>query len=121
MQSHFHVPGITCQGCAKTIDAAVGALPGVSRVSIDVPAKHVTVEHGGDVARETLEGALAHAGYPAADAANAAHPQPHVLPVLPVVSATVKDPVCGMDVIPESAAGRSVHDGTTYYFCSPSC
>ena len=29
-----------------------------------------------------------------------------------------KDPVCGMDVEPETAAGRHEHAGTTYYFCS---
>jgi Cu+-exporting ATPase len=33
----------------------------------------------------------------------------------------VVDPVCGMSVDPGAAAGRSVHDGTTYYFCSVSC
>lgn len=32
-----------------------------------------------------------------------------------------KDPVCGMDVDPEKAAGASVHGGKTYYFCSTSC
>jgi len=33
----------------------------------------------------------------------------------------VKDPVCGMDVDPHSAAGHAEHGGTTYYFCSPRC
>jgi Cu+-exporting ATPase len=32
-----------------------------------------------------------------------------------------KDPVCGMDVNPEQAAGTSEYQGQTYYFCSPSC
>ncbi len=32
-----------------------------------------------------------------------------------------KDPVCGMDVNPETAAATSVYDGTTYYFCAPRC
>ena len=31
------------------------------------------------------------------------------------------DPVCGMTVNPDRAAGTVVHDGTTYYFCSKSC
>ena len=31
------------------------------------------------------------------------------------------DPVCGMTVRPEEAAGTHVHEGTTYYFCSTSC
>jgi Cu+-exporting ATPase len=31
------------------------------------------------------------------------------------------DPVCGMAVAPESAAGRSEHIGREYYFCSQGC
>jgi Cu+-exporting ATPase len=34
---------------------------------------------------------------------------------------TTKDPVCGMDVDPESAAAHSEHDGRSYSFCSTSC
>lgn len=33
----------------------------------------------------------------------------------------VKDPVCGMDVDPKTAAGKSDYQGQTYYFCSPGC
>jgi YHS domain-containing protein len=32
-----------------------------------------------------------------------------------------KDPVCGMDVEPETAAGKSEYKGQTYYFCSLGC
>jgi YHS domain-containing protein len=32
-----------------------------------------------------------------------------------------KDPVCGMDVDPKTAAGKSDYQGLTYYFCSPGC
>ncbi len=34
---------------------------------------------------------------------------------------TRKDPVCGMLVDPENAAGKVKHDGQTYYFCAVSC
>ena len=34
---------------------------------------------------------------------------------------TFKDPVCDMDVTPETAAGTSEYQGKTYYFCSPGC
>lgn len=30
-----------------------------------------------------------------------------------------RDPVCGMEVDPGRAAGTSVYQGQTYYFCSP--
>jgi len=32
-----------------------------------------------------------------------------------------KDPVCGMDVDPNNAAGTHVHEGKKYYFCSQHC
>ena len=35
--------------------------------------------------------------------------------------ATVKDPVCGMEIDPSTAAASAEHEGTTYYFCSKSC
>ncbi|HEY7478673.1 MAG TPA: YHS domain-containing protein [Actinomycetota bacterium] len=31
------------------------------------------------------------------------------------------DPVCGMEVTPETAAGAWEHQGQTYYFCSVGC
>jgi Cu+-exporting ATPase len=31
------------------------------------------------------------------------------------------DPVCGMEVDPQSAAGSYEHKGTTYHFCSEGC
>lgn len=33
----------------------------------------------------------------------------------------VKDPVCGMEVDPKTAANKSDYKGQTYYFCSPGC
>ncbi len=32
-----------------------------------------------------------------------------------------KDVVCGMEVDPKKAAGKSEYQGQTYYFCSPGC
>ena len=31
------------------------------------------------------------------------------------------DPICGMQVDEERAAGRSEYDGRAYYFCSAGC
>jgi Cu+-exporting ATPase len=36
-------------------------------------------------------------------------------------SATHVDPVCGMTVDPQKAAGASKHEGRSYYFCSRGC
>lgn len=34
---------------------------------------------------------------------------------------TERDPVCGMEINTEDAAGTSEHQGRTYYFCSTNC
>jgi P-type Cu+ transporter len=36
-------------------------------------------------------------------------------------SAMAKDPVCGMQVDEQKAAGQSVYKGKTYYFCNLGC
>ena len=33
----------------------------------------------------------------------------------------VTDPVCGMEIDPASAAGKSVHQSQEYFFCSLGC
>ncbi len=42
---------------------------------------------------------------------------------LPILQGPIqyKDPVCGMMVVPEKAAGREEHAGKTHYFCSKGC
>jgi Cu+-exporting ATPase len=36
-------------------------------------------------------------------------------------AATVRDPVCGMEIDPTGAAATTKHEGRTYYFCSAAC
>src|SRR3546814_19870139 len=38
-----------------------------------------------------------------------------------VTRTQVRDPICGMDVDPATAAYRVAHDGMTYYFCGARC
>ncbi len=40
---------------------------------------------------------------------------------LPVATAEVVDPVCGMTIDSGDAAGQTQYRGQTYYFCHPSC
>jgi Cu+-exporting ATPase len=35
--------------------------------------------------------------------------------------AKVTDPVCGMEIDPQSAVATEEHQGKTYYFCSAAC
>ena len=39
----------------------------------------------------------------------------------PFAGGTVRDPVCGMEIDPNTAAGRQKRGDTTYYFCSLAC
>jgi Cu+-exporting ATPase len=42
-------------------------------------------------------------------------------PIRKEVILVVKDLVCGMEINPQSAAGKSEYQGQTYYFCSNGC
>ncbi len=117
METTFTAPGITCEGCAGTIKKTLSSVPDVSEVSVDVSTKTVTIRHGEGVRLEAMKDALARVGYPVSDAP----PRDHRHPAHAGSGKTVKDPVCGMDVDPETAAGRSDHAGKTYFFCSASC
>jgi len=44
-----------------------------------------------------------------------------MFPILEQKSTGVRDPVCGMTVNPQKAAGSSIYRGQTYHFCSKSC
>ena len=56
----YSVPGISGDHCKHAIESEVGAVPGVSRVAVDVDAKSVTVEGGEDV---DIRAAIDTAGY----------------------------------------------------------
>lgn len=49
-KSVINVDGMACEHCVKAITNAVGALSGVTGVSVDLEAKTVTVDHDPDQA-----------------------------------------------------------------------
>ena len=59
----LNVPDMSCGHCAGVITKTVKALDASATVSIDLPAKKVTVQTTQD--RATVAAALAEAGYPA--------------------------------------------------------
>lgn len=61
----FHAPEIECDGCAASIRKAVGAVPGVESVSVDVASKIVQVTTDGAVIPETIAEAMDNAGFTA--------------------------------------------------------
>ena len=44
-QTVVTAPDISCAHCATAITNAVGAIPGVNSVEVDVPSKRVTINH----------------------------------------------------------------------------
>ena len=65
MMHLFEVVNIKCGGCARSIDKALRALPGVRSVGVDVERGRVSAEAGAD-AREALLAELLRLGYPEA-------------------------------------------------------
>ena len=58
------VPEISCEHCVKTINGALGELPGVEEVATDIPSKTVTLRYDPSrVSLETVEATLDEEGY----------------------------------------------------------
>lgn len=58
------VPDVSCEHCVKTIDGALGALPGVEYVKTDIPTKTVQLRYDpSHVSMDTIEATLDDAGY----------------------------------------------------------
>jgi copper chaperone CopZ len=64
VETSFVAPGISCAGCDRTIKQALGGVPGVSGVSVDVAAKTVNITHDGSVGPEALAEILSGASTP---------------------------------------------------------
>jgi len=69
MDFRFDVENIKCGGCAQSIERAIRAVPGVSRVSVDVAAGRVSVTSEADQ-RTRVRDVLARLGYPERGSAN---------------------------------------------------
>ena len=58
------VPEISCDHCKMSIEGATSELEGVSRSTVDIPAKTVTVEYEGNrIDLETIVTAIEEQGY----------------------------------------------------------
>lgn len=58
------VPDISCEHCVKTINGALGALPGVESVQTDIPSKSVHLRYdASQVSMPQIEATLDDAGY----------------------------------------------------------
>jgi copper ion binding protein len=60
----YTAPGISCEHCQRSIESAVGALPGVQSVTVEVPTKKVSVSFDpARVTRSQIEVTLDEEGY----------------------------------------------------------
>jgi copper chaperone len=58
------VPDVSCEHCVKTINGALGLLPGVEAVSTDIPTKSVHLRYdSAQLSLEQVEATLDDAGY----------------------------------------------------------
>jgi len=58
------VPDVSCEHCVRTINGALGALPGVETVSTDIPTKRVHLRYDpGQLSLEQITTTLDDAGY----------------------------------------------------------
>ncbi len=58
------VPDVSCEHCVKTINTALGELPGVESVETDIPTKMVHLRYNPALlSMETVEATLDDAGY----------------------------------------------------------
>jgi copper ion binding protein len=63
----YTAPDISCEHCQRAIEDAVGALPGVEAVQVDIPSKRVEVRYDPEkVDQAQLEATLEEEGYPVA-------------------------------------------------------
>ncbi|MBT9476665.1 heavy-metal-associated domain-containing protein [Polaromonas sp.] len=58
----FDIPAMSCGHCVKAITEALAQLDPGAKVSVDLPAKKVTLDTNQD--RATVAAALTEAGYP---------------------------------------------------------
>lgn len=60
----LNVEGMSCMHCVNAVKTSVGALPGISKVEVDLPAKKVAVTYDGDqVKLDKIKDAIEDAGY----------------------------------------------------------
>jgi copper chaperone len=58
------VPDVSCEHCVKTINGALGDLPGVETVATDIPTKSVRLRYdAGQLSMQQIESVLDDAGY----------------------------------------------------------
>ncbi len=67
MKKELKIEGMSCMHCVKHATEALQAVPGVSKVKVDLASKTANVELDGEVSNEALRSAVTDAGYTVVD------------------------------------------------------
>ncbi|MFF5992341.1 MULTISPECIES: heavy-metal-associated domain-containing protein [Prauserella] len=62
-ETTYTVTGMTCEHCARSVSEEVGAIDGVTGVSVDVPTGAVTVTSAKELGVADVRAAVEEAGY----------------------------------------------------------
>src|SRR5579883_1328340 len=112
-----------CGGCAQKFQAAPEKYLAATSSAGDAAARPNVAQHVNRAPMKIAPAAtpMQIAGTPVQIAGIGA--KPPAMGSLPILGAAarVKDPVCGMMVDPQKAAGNVEHAGQTYHFCSTRC
>ncbi len=66
-EKHYSVPDVSCGHCKMAIEKAVGAMPGVGKVEVDVEGRSVDIAFDeGVVGEDAILATLEEEGYPVA-------------------------------------------------------
>jgi copper chaperone len=65
----YRVPDVSCEHCVRAITDELTKIDGVERVSVDIPTKLVTVQHGDAVSEQQILDGIEEAGYEVAESA----------------------------------------------------
>jgi copper chaperone CopZ len=61
---HLPIEGMTCDNCARSVERTLSAIPGVTKVNVDLRLSAANVEYDpGFVARDVLVNAVRDLGY----------------------------------------------------------
>lgn len=63
METTLDVKGMTCNHCKSSVSGALSALPGVSKVEVDLQSGKVTVSHDGSTAETAMKTAVEEVGF----------------------------------------------------------
>lgn len=116
------IDGMSCGHCVRAVENALAGLNGVTVEQVEVGQATVTYDRA-VTTPDRIAKAIEGEGYTVAASRYSPRPRRHLVRATDSQGGTmqVKDPVCGMTIDSESAAGRSEFEGQTYHFCSAHC